>query len=339
MNRQTPIRESEDKYRGSALFQGDRDWLAVMGLTTFVELVWWTWAWRAGIAPPPFLFTYLAIAFAALGTVLAVRLAFRPADGLPTLTTLLVATALVGAAASLFLPLKYAIPREVAFWLDQPLTAVELKAFGAQPWVMLDRLLGWAAVPIDRVYALWLPVQLVALFTVIVQPPSRSKSRALVAYSLTWFLLGVVGAVLCSSAGPIFYDRLYGGSAFAGLRATLLARGATYALAESDTMWTSFATGRPGFVAGMSAVPSLHVAVSVWMLLAARALAPRLVPLALAYCIFMWIASVQLGWHYVSDGAAGVIGALVIWRLAATGRARAERRGQAEYKRGVLPRS
>jgi hypothetical protein len=338
MNRHAPVGDIDGQFREGPVPDAlgtDRDWVAVMGATTLVELVWWAFAWSAGIAPPPFVFSYLLISFGALGAVLTLRQAFRRVGQLPTLTTLFAATALVGVAASLFLPLKYAIPREVPFWLDQPLAAVELRAFGTQPWVLLDRLFGWAAVPVDRVYALWLPVQLLALFAIMVQPPSPPKSRALVAYSLTWFLLGVVAAVFCSSAGPIFYDRIYGGDAFAGLRSTLLSRGATYVLAESDAMWTSFASGRPGPVAGMSAVPSLHVAISVWMILAARSLAPRAAPLATAYCLFMWIASVQLGWHYVSDGATGVLGAAAIWWLAA----RAKRPSPGEESPAVPPRS
>jgi hypothetical protein len=341
MNRHAPIRDVKQTFLGSEATRATSDWgwVAVMGATTLVELAWWCWAWKAGIAPPPFVFSYLLIAFGALGVVLAIRQILRPAGSLPVLLTLFVATALVGVGASLFLPLKYAIPREVPFWLDQPLAALELRAFGAQPWFLLDRIFGWAAVPIDRVYGLWLPVQLLALFAVMVQPPSPAKSRALVAYSLSWFLLGVVAAAFFSSAGPIFYDRLYGGEEFAGLRSTLLARGATYVLAESDAMWTSFASGRPGFVAGMSAVPSLHVAISVWMVLAARSLAPRAAPFALAYCIFMWVASVQLGWHYVSDGAAGVVGAGALWWLAAIGQARAKRPGQARCRHAAPPRS
>jgi hypothetical protein len=42
-------------------------------------------------------------------------------------------------------------------------------------------------------------------------------------------------------------------------------------------------------------MPSLHVAISFWIWLAARSLAPRLVPFALGYAVFIWIASVQLG--------------------------------------------
>ncbi|MEO7635481.1 MAG: phosphatase PAP2 family protein, partial [Sphingomicrobium sp.] len=85
---------------------------------------------------------------------------------------------------------------------------------------------------------------------------------------------------------------------------------------ESDAMWASLANRRPGFVAGVSAMPSLHVAISVWIWLAARSLLPRAAPFALAYAMFMWVASVQLGWHYVSDGVAGALGIVALWWLA-----------------------
>ena len=95
------------------------------------------------------------------------------------------------------------------------------------------------------------------------------------------------------------------------------------AIAESDAMGASFASGRPGFVAGISAMPSLHVAISLWIWLAARSLSPRLAPLALAYFALVWLASVQLGWHYVADGLVGALGMGAIW-LAAHPLARAE---------------
>jgi len=158
-------------------------------------------------------------------------------------------------------------------------------------------------------------VQLLVLFAVILEPPSLPKSRALIAYSLAWLLLGVGAATLFSSAGPLFYDRLFGGGQFAALRETLAARDAWVALAESDRMWTAVGSGRPSLVAGISAFPSMHVAISVWIYLAARGLAPRLAPFALAYAIFIWIGSVQLGWHYAADGLAGAAGMIAVWAL------------------------
>ena len=80
-------------------------------------------------------------------------------------------------------------------------------------------------------------------------------------------------------------------------------------------MWASFASARPGLVAGISAVPSLHVAISLWIFLVARSLDRRAAALAFAYFVVMWIASVQLGWHYAVDGLAGALGMLLVWRI------------------------
>lgn len=100
------------------------------------------------------------------------------------------------------------------------------------------------------------------------------------------------------------------------LAQTLRIRGAWIAIAESDQMWAAAAGRDPGIVAGISAMPSIHVAISLWIWLTARAFAPRLAPAALLYVVLVWIGSVQLGWHYASDGFAGVIGMLAVWRLA-----------------------
>ena len=296
-------------------FGEDWPWLTVLAATIAVEMLWWVMTWSRGLAPLPFVFTHLLLAFGALAIVLAFRTLLRPKRARAATPTILTAAMMVGIGASLFLPLKVAIPLQVPFWLDSPLMAAEHWLFGADPWFLLDRLLGWAAVPIDRLYGLWLPVQLLVLFAVILEPPSLAKSRALIAYSLAWLLLGVGAATLFSSAGPLFFDRVFGGDQFAVLRETLAARDAWVALAESDRMWAAIGSGRPSLVAGISAFPSMHVAISVWIYLAARALVPRLALFALAYAMFIWIGSVQLGWHYAADGLAGTVGMIAIWSL------------------------
>ena len=287
-----------------------------MAIVTAVEWIWWLVVWRLGLAPLPAPLTYLALAFAGLAAAMAVRLALKRRPIAIPWPTAVVAAMLVGLGASAFLPLKSAIPGEMGFWLDQPLALAERHLFGIDPWVLLDALVGWAAVPMDWLYGCWMPVQIVALFALILASPSAAKSRALVAYSLAWFLLGVVAAVLLSSAGPIFYDRLFGGEHFQALAGTLRARGAGIALAESDLMWSAMRDPSPGIVAGISAMPSIHVAISLWMYLAARDLAPRAAPAALIYFLLVWVGSVQLGWHYVADGLIGAIGMVGVWHLA-----------------------
>lgn len=290
-------------------------WLRLMSSLAGLEFIWWWVLWRAGTAPALHLSVYLTAAIAGLASAMALRtaLGLRPLGA--DWRAVAAGTLLIGCAASMFLPLKVAIPAQVSFWLDPHLASAETFLFGAPPWRLLDRALGWATGALDWLYGGWLPLQLLAVFLVILARPSPQKSRALAAYSLAWLALGVVAAALFASVGPIFYDRAFGGHTFEGVGATLRARGARIVIAESDLMWASLAMDRPGLVAGVSAMPSLHVAISVWLVLAARALAPPFALAAAVYAVIIGIASVQLGWHYVSDGVFGAFGMIAIWRM------------------------
>jgi hypothetical protein len=283
---------------------------------TALELAVWLWAWLAGRAPAPMIATYIALALVALGIALGLRPLWRWGEPRASWPVILLGAILVGVSSSLFMALKLAIPLLVPFWLDKPLAAAEAGIFGVEPYQMLDSLFGRANLLVDRVYGLWLPVQLVVMFSVIIAPPSQAKARALVACSAAWFLLGVVAATLLSSAGPIFYDRAFGGDTFAPLHRILEARGADMAISTADAMWSAYLSGHAGLVAGISAAPSMHIAISMWIFLVARDLAPRAVPIAAAYLAFICIASVQLGWHYVSDGLEGIAGMMAIWWVA-----------------------
>lgn len=283
---------------------------------TAIELGVWLCVWSTGQAPVPLVATYLALSAVALGIALGLRPLARRGEPRASWPVMVLGTVLVGVSSSLFMALKFAIPALVPFWLDKSLAAAEAGIFGIAPYRLLDSLFGRANLLVDRVYGLWLPVQLVVMFSVIIARPSREKARALAACSAAWFLLGVVAATLLSSAGPIFFDRVVGGSTFAPLHQILETRRADMALSTSDAMWSAYLSGHPGLVSGISAAPSMHIAISMWILLVARDLAPRAVPIAAAYLAFIWIASVQLGWHYVTDGIGAVAGMTAIWWVA-----------------------
>jgi hypothetical protein len=78
----------------------------------------------------------------------------------------------------------------------------------------------------------------------------------------------------------------------------------------SDMLWSAYTTHSTDVGNGISAAPSLHVAIAAWTALALRK------KLMWLYVAAIWVASVHLGWHYVFDGLAGIAGALVIWRFA-----------------------
>jgi hypothetical protein len=63
----------------------------------------------------------------------------------------------------------------------------------------------------------------------------------------------------------------------------------------------------------VAAVPSLHAAYSLMVVLIVRRIWPRLTPLAVAYAVAMQFCVVYLGEHYVADLIAGDALALAVW--------------------------
>jgi membrane-associated phospholipid phosphatase len=63
-------------------------------------------------------------------------------------------------------------------------------------------------------------------------------------------------------------------------------------------------------------MPSMHIAMACWAALSLRAYSRRMQWVGWTYVGLIWFSSVHLGWHYVSDGAVGIVGALLVWRLA-----------------------
>ena len=120
----------------------------------------------------------LALSGCGLFGAFAIRLIFRRGAQSASWPVLLLGTGLIAVGASLFLPLKYAIPSQVRFWLDRPLAFHERQFFGADPWRIADHVFGWALIPFDRIYGLWLPVQSLVLFSAMLLPPFQ-QSRGL----------------------------------------------------------------------------------------------------------------------------------------------------------------
>jgi len=204
---------------------------------------------------------------------------------------------------------KVMIPPAVGFWADPALAELDSLIFGQDPWRISHQLFGQLTPLIDRVYAFWAPTNFAFLFFLLYLPACTKKAQALLAYFLI-MACGTLGQYLGASAGPIFYGHLGLGDRFVDLPVS------PWVEVARDYLWSNYLSNSGLVGAGISAMPSVHVAVALWIALGARALLPRLQIIAWAYFVIILVGSVHLGWHYAVDGLVSCALTLAAWKLA-----------------------
>ena len=218
---------------------------------------------------------------------------------LPVILRALEWAAILGLAIALHGWAKSSMPFVTGYWADGLLAQVDHAIFGTDPWRLFrsDLLKPLYA----QAYVSWFPI---TFGSMAVLAFSRKDHGALFnSYLMTLIVGGTVGEHLLPSAGPIFYERIGLGSRFAELVAT---NDPTYGR-FADYLWKYYEAGGAGLGTGISAMPSMHVALAVWTLFAAwRVWRPLAVPAAL-YALVIWGASIASGWHYAVDGFAGAL--------------------------------
>jgi hypothetical protein len=194
----------------------------------------------------------------------------------------------------------------VGFSADPQLARVDRAILGTDAW----RVFAWARHPyIGELYhMLWLGWLFLVLVFLLWQRPSVQKSIALIAYFLLWSIGPLVHLVV-PGAGPVLYEAIGKSTDFAGLAvAPADAEKFNYLLHGYTTMTFNVA-------GGISAMPSLHIATMAWTILAFWQRS-TLRSIGVAITLYMWLASVALGWHYFVDGAAGCLVAALSYLLA-----------------------
>ena len=306
----------------------DRQWLVPVGVITAVQMLLWMTASYAGIAHRPMFATYGILAIAFFAFVIGIRLGIyliqmmrcgeeQPLRRLADLAirerrrivAALIGLQLVAIGGAAFGSLKAGLP---PFWADLPIRAVEAAILGCQAWELLHRWLGWATPLFDRLYGTFVFTHTIAVFGLLACSPSVRKSQGLISLALAWLFMGVFCAYLLSSAGPIFFDRVYGGAEFAYLIA-VLNRDAPLTVMTADALWNVHQSGMPMVGNGISAMPSMHVALTLWLALLLKN--TRFAVIGWLYYALIWAGSVLLGWHWFSDGLVGSIGMILIWRI------------------------
>ena len=214
------------------------------------------------------------------------------------LLTIGVGIVIAGLNMCAFLWTKPLLNYYVPFWSDPYLAQFDrLLFFGHDPWTLLTGLNSFATALFY--HRAWFAMMIVTLLVVLTQPPSPRKSAVMMTYFLLWSIVGPVIHTLMPAAGPIFFQRLGYGDRFAGIQVP------PEMTDLSDYLWRVYQTDHFGPGSGISAMPSLHIATTAWMVLAIYVLARKWTWAVAIPGALIFLLSISLGWHYAADGIVG----------------------------------
>lgn len=227
---------------------------------------------------------------------------------------------------------KSAIPRfHPGFPWDARLEQLEVWIHGDHPDRLLAPLFGSpeSVLFLDRVYHTWFYM----LFALVIWQAWEGDHRRLrqfwMSFALVWIVLGIIVATGFASAGPIYAGLDRGSASYDDLLGRLQAAGALTPLFVHMSAWALWEAVRaPGISVGdgISAFPSLHVAIACLATFTVWRVNPWLAWIAGSYTMLILVGSIMLGWHYALDGEAVILATAAIWivagRWASAGEAR-----------------
>lgn len=233
----------------------------------------------------------------------------------------LVLLALFSLFLSSFSYIKDNIPNIQPFWWDPIFAHMDRILFlGHEPWRVLQPYFGspLATTALNAAYHGWFFLMYFFLIGMAFFGKNQ-ELRFSFAYGfvLTWTVAGLVLAILLSSAGPVYFERLGFGHEYAPLMASLRADNQilpVWSLRIQRMLWESYQNGG-GQISGISAMPSMHIANAVFFAALGFRIGRKTGIALSVFAVIIYIGSIHLGWHYAVDGIVGAAVALVCWRL------------------------
>ena len=210
------------------------------------------------------------------------------------------------------LPLMVDALGQPRFFAD-PFLAVLDRALhlGVDPWVFthaVTETLGWTDFVHDSalLYGIWwgIPAYFLPAIMVLLGDDGPKQRRYIILFLFSWIVLGNVFAMVGLSGGPIYYDRIFGTEVYAELVASLNAAGleTSWFGRVQEGLWVAYSEKAQAVGSGISAFPSLHVAMitvtALYMGEKNRWLG------AIGWVLFAstLFVSVWIGYHYAIDG-------------------------------------
>lgn len=223
--------------------------------------------------------------------------------------------------ASAFTSVKTAIRHINPFALDPLFAQWDSVLHGGHAWELIHPLVGFPVVTfaLNISYNLWIFILWITFGLVTLMTNRELREQYLLSFFGCWILLGSIAAIGLSSAGPCFYGLLYPADPYQPLMSYLRAVDDVYplwALSTQDMLWQNYTAGSTALGSGISAMPSLHVAVTTLNAILLSKLSRTAGIIGWIYLGVILVGSVHLGWHYAIDGYASILGVLLIWRAA-----------------------
>lgn len=193
--------------------------------------------------------------------------------------------------------------------------------FGYDAWEVLQPMLGFPIVTavLAFLYHAWILLAYVGtLYLTFYKRSLPIVRQYLLGFFLSWTILGGLMATWLASVGPCFMGPLLGDNHFADQMAYLEAANEDVpimTLRVQHLLVEWFHANENGLGAGISAMPSLHVAIAFLFYLAMRRISRVGGWVFGTYFVITWISSVHLAYHYAVDGLVSVIAVAILWKL------------------------
>lgn len=222
-----------------------------------------------------------------------------------------------------FSKMKAAIPLFNDYTWDATFIAWDRAIFfGHDAWQVMQPIIGYPIITalLAVFYHLWMLLLYPGcLFFAFARIDPVLRRQFFLTYVLSWTVIGGGMATLMASVGPCFVGPMLGNDTFDAQMAYLNAANEqvpVMTLKVQAMLLEWFHQSANGLGSGITAMPSMHIAICFLFWLAMRRVDHRLSKAFAAFLVIIWVGSVHLAYHYAVDGLVSVIAVAAIWWFA-----------------------